>query len=103
MERIHDELTRKEVVRLEALEAIKSQPDIDFVFDDEKMDDKPEDINIFDDIDFDLDEEIMDDKPKPQGLSDAVKAIEVTHLPHRSAALTMKMGIIFAHPINNPP
>ncbi|GBC39744.2 hypothetical protein GLOIN_2v1470683 [Rhizophagus irregularis DAOM 181602=DAOM 197198] len=63
MERIYDELTHKEVARLEALEAIKSQPNIDFVLDDEKMDDKPEDINIFDDIDFDLDEEIMDDKP----------------------------------------
>ncbi|CAG8493560.1 17381_t:CDS:2 [Rhizophagus irregularis] len=61
--RIYDELTHKEVARLEALEAIKSQPNIDFVLDDEKMDDKPEDINIFDDIDFDLDEEIMDDKP----------------------------------------
>ncbi|PKC69626.1 hypothetical protein RhiirA1_503986 [Rhizophagus irregularis] len=62
-ERIHNELTHKEVARLEALETIKSQPDIDFVLDDEKMDDKPEDINIFDDIDFDLDEKIMDDKP----------------------------------------
>ncbi|CAB4480363.1 unnamed protein product [Rhizophagus irregularis] len=63
IERIHNELTHKEVARLEALETIKSQPDIDFVLDDEKMDDKPEDINIFDDIDFDLDEKIMDDKP----------------------------------------
>ncbi|CAB4376273.1 unnamed protein product [Rhizophagus irregularis] len=65
-EQLHEELTREEmerIARLEALEAIESQPDIDFDLDDEIIDDKPEDIKIFDDIDFDLDEEIIDDKP----------------------------------------
>lgn len=45
MEQIHDELTCKEMVRLEILVAIKSQPNIDFGLNDEIIDDKPIDSN----------------------------------------------------------
>jgi hypothetical protein len=52
-----------EIAKLEALEAIKSQPDIDFGLDDEIIDGKPGDNKVFDDIDFGLDDEILDGKP----------------------------------------
>ena len=51
-----------------ALEAIKSQPNIDFELDidfglnNEILDDKPGDNKIFNDIDFGLDDEILDGK-----------------------------------------
>jgi hypothetical protein len=54
---------REEIARLEALEAIKSQSDIDLGLDDEIIDHKPDDIKVFDDIDFGLDDEILDGKP----------------------------------------
>ncbi|PKY61028.1 hypothetical protein RhiirA4_485471 [Rhizophagus irregularis] len=58
-EQIHVELMHEEIARLEALEAIESQPDIDFSLDDEIINHKPDDIKLFDGIDFDLDNEIV--------------------------------------------
>ncbi|PKY59235.1 hypothetical protein RhiirA4_481811 [Rhizophagus irregularis] len=62
IEWIHNKFICKEIVRLKVLEVIKSQPNINFIFDNEKINGKFEDINIFNDINFGLDEKIIDNK-----------------------------------------